>query len=55
MKVYTYIYSGSYLPPAPIVEIGIRGPDPNSRAVHLTALIDSGSLDGPAQTVEIAE
>lgn len=43
MRVYTYLYAGTYEPPAPVVEIGVRGPDSDSREVRLTALIDSGA------------
>lgn len=43
MIVYSYLYGGSYDPPAPIITIGIRGPDPASREVRATALIDTGA------------
>lgn len=43
MRVHTYLYAGTYTPPAPVVEIGVRGLDPDSQEVRLTALIDSGA------------
>lgn len=43
MNVYTYAYSVLYEPAAPVVEIGVRGPDPDSREVRIAALVDSGA------------
>lgn len=43
MNVYTYAYNVLYEPPAPVVEIGVRGLDPDSREVRISALIDSGA------------
>lgn len=43
MKVHTPIYNGLYNPPAPVIEVGVRGPGQDSREVRVTALVDSGA------------
>jgi len=43
MKVHTHSYSGLYNPPAPLIEVGVRGPGQDSREVRVTALVDSGT------------
>lgn len=43
MKVHTHAYSGLYDPPAPVIEVGVRGPGQDSREVRVTALVNSGA------------
>ncbi|MCB9152784.1 MAG: retroviral-like aspartic protease family protein [Caldilineae bacterium] len=43
MNVVNFIYGGSYYPPAPVVDITVRGTDPESSEVRMKALIDTGA------------